>query len=231
MFIIPLIIGVIALDMVIIVVATSIGTKVKKVKRPTPTPILTIKSIIRWEQLMERSFSSIDFKKEEDIAAILYTSSNIDVTFEAFRIALSKGKFAIDMIKSFEKDAKIMAQYQKKTESENNSTSSETIGSIISILIMSGLDAEYAMGMRICDLPMFIDAYERMKKEKMEGDRLWTYLSILPHIDAKKLKNGAKDLVTFPWETEIQKQEAERSIKEDSAKFEEFMIKGKSIIK
>ena len=37
------------------------------------------------------------------------------------------------------------------------------------------------------------------------------------------MKNGARDLIVFPWEEEEMRKEAERAIREDAARFEEFM--------
>ena len=77
--------------------------------------------------------------------------------------------------------------------------------------------------MELCDLPLYLEAYERERKEEMEGSRMWTYFTMLPHIDSRKMKNGARDLIIFPWEEEEMRKEAERAIREDAARFEEFM--------
>lgn len=106
---------------------------------------------------------------------------------------------------------------------------SGTIGELVSTLIVSGFDAHYILNeMELCDLPMYIRSYEAKKKEIMENSRLWTFLSMLPHIDAKKMKNGAKDLVRFPWEEDEEKQEAERNINDNFERFEKFMNTKKS---
>ena len=94
---------------------------------------------------------------------------------------------------------------------------------------MAGLDAHYALNeMELCDLPLFLEAYERKKKEQMEESRMWTYLTILPHIDAKKMENGAKDLITFPWE---EKKEATEISDIEAQRFEEFMKNGNDFLK
>lgn len=56
-------------------------------------------------------------------------------------------------------------------------------------------------------MPLFIAAYQTNRKELMESDRLWTYLTILPHVDGKKLPS-ARDLYPFPWEEEEMMEEA-----------------------
>lgn len=153
-------------------------------------------------------------------------------TFEVFRQTLSNKKVAREMVFALEKEISALAQFQKKDKEcklDNQDTAPGRIGDIVATLIMSGLDANYALNeMELCDLPMFIESYERKRKEEMESSRLWTFFSMLPHIDSKKMKNGAKDLITFPWEEEEAKHEAERAIEEDSERFENFMKTRKS---
>ena len=96
---------------------------------------------------------------------------------------------------------------------------------------MAGLDAHYALNeMELCDFPLYIEAYEKKRREEMESARMWTYLTILPHIDVRKMKNGAKDLIIFPWE-EVEK-EAEKEINETEVEcFENLLKQGKNIFK
>ena len=44
------------------------------------------------------------------------------------------------------------------------------------------------------------------------------------------MKNGAMDLITFPWEEVEVAREAERAINEDIDRFEQFMKEGKKLI-
>lgn len=194
-----------------------------------PIPKLNFRAIIRWEQLRNKSFSLIDFGDKDDVEALLYTSCKVNTTFEIFRLTLDNKKFAGSMIRALELETKLIGQYQKKSD-EDGKGSSELIGTIVSTLILSGVDAHYVLEeMSLCDLPLFIDAFERQKREQMENSRFWTYFNILPHIDGKKLKNGAKDLVEFPWEKEEQEKKVERNEEEDLKKFENFLEKGKGI--
>lgn len=192
---------------------------------------LTIKAIIRWEQMRGKSFSLVDYADKEDIESLLYvmyiTSDKPGYTFEVFRQVLTDERFMNAMSSDLGKIMEVVAQFQKKTTvSDLGSTegSSEYIGNIVSALIMAGLDAGYALNeMELCDLPLYLEAYERKRKEEMESSRMWTYFAMLPHIDARKMKNGARDLIIFPWEEEEMRKEAERAIREDAARFEEFM--------
>ena len=199
---------------------------------------LTIKSIIRWEQLRKKSFSLMDYSDREDIDTLLYTtticnSEGMMYTFDVFQKTLSNEKLVREMISKLERETAVLSQFQKKqvnTEQGSNGGTPEMISSIVSALVMAGLDAHYAFNeMELCDLPLYIESYERKRKEDMESARMWTYLTILPHVDARKMENGAKDLITFPWE-EVEK-ETEKEIKEtEIERFEEFMKQGKDFL-
>lgn len=191
---------------------------------------LTIKAIIRWEQMRGKSFSQIDYADKEDMESLLYviyiTSDKPGYTFEVFRQVIADERFMSAMSSDLGRIMEIVAQFQKKIVPDLGSTegSPEYIGNIVSALIMAGLDAHYALNeMELCDLPLYLEAYERKRKEEMESSRMWTYFTMLPHIDARKMKNGARDLIVFPWEEEEMRKEAERAIREDAARFEEFM--------
>lgn len=210
---------------------------------PKPKPVsrirfqrFTVKSVIRWEQMRGKSFSLVDYTDKGDVESLLYaldiTSDKSEYTFEVFRQVLADERFMNAMLSELGKVMEIISQFQNKVATSdmgNSEGSPDYVGAIVSTLIMAGLDAHYALNeMELCDLPLFIEAYERKKKEQMEESRMWTYLTILPHIDAKKMENGAKDLITFPWE---EKKEITEISDIEAQIFEEFMKKGKDFLK
>lgn len=193
---------------------------------------LTIKAIIRWEQMRGKSFSLMDYSDQEDVETLLYTTTicnNVDKmhTFDIFRQTLVNKKLVKEMVFSLERETVVLSQFQRSKDITGSDTVEGTpgkISEIVSTLIMTGLDAHYALNeMELCDLPLYLEAYERKRKEEMESSRMWTYFTMLPHIDARKMKNGARDLIVFPWEEEEIRQEAERAIREDAGRFDEFM--------
>ncbi len=197
---------------------------------------LTIKSIIRWEQLRGKSFYLMDYTNAEDFESLLYTTSmsargEKTYTFAVFRQTLSNEKVAREMVTMLQQEIAVLNQFRKKLEEnppENSDSTPGYISEFVSMLVMSGLDAHYALEeMELCDLVMYIEAYERQRKEQMEGDRLWTYLSIIPHVGTKRIPIP-RDLYIFPWEYEETKKEAQRAIKEDMDDFEAFMKTKKS---
>ena len=233
--------------LLILVLVAVCDVSVEGNKRPEPSRIpappkskpmlrgkfhcLTIKAIIRWEQMRGKSFSQMDYADKEDMESLLYvmyiTGDKPGYTFEVFRQVIADERFMNAMSSDLGKIMEVVAQFQRKiTTSDvgNSEGSLENIGKIVSTLIMAGLDAHYALNeMELCDLPLYLEAYERKRKEEMESSRMWTYFTMLPHIDARKMKNGARDLIIFPWEEEEMRKEAERAIKEDAGRFEEFM--------
>ncbi|MCS3200241.1 hypothetical protein [Candidatus Bacteroides intestinigallinarum] len=182
----------------------------------------------------EKVFSQMVYTDKDDVDALLYTTTicnnaGVMYAFEVFRHTLANEKIAHEMISVLERETAVLSQFQTKQETSDLGSTEVTpgmIGELIATLIMSGLDAHYALEeMELCDLPLYIEAYERKKKEQMESDRLWTYLNILPHVDGKKLPS-ARDLYSFPWEEMEDMKEAERALAEDAETFEIFMNNG-----
>lgn len=201
---------------------------------------LKMRSIIRWEQLRNKSFAEMNYEDKEDLTVLIYCSvlsndADMTYTLEEFRHVVQNEKLMREMSQKLSRESLVMAQFRTpddtETDEDNSGEYSGRIGDIVSALIMSGLNAGYAMDeMELCDLPMFIRAYEQKKKEQLEKDRLWTYLSILPHVDGKKLPS-AMELYPFPWESEEMEKRAEQALQADAGRFEEFMTKGQNLIK
>lgn len=194
--------------------------------------MLTIKSIIRWEQLNKKPFSSLNYSDENDINSLLYVCSPITCTFNEFLDNLEV-EAAKAMIREFEKTTEILSQFQIKEEKKQNAESELSpskpvyIKDVISTLVLSGLDVNYALyEMELCDIPLFIEALENKTKEHLESERLWTYLSILPHL-TNKMKSP-RDLYAFPWEIEQIKADAALNIEQNKGLLDKF-LKGEII--
>lgn len=191
---------------------------------------LTLKSIIRWEQLRNKSFSLMDYSDKDDVDTLLYATTinalSEPYTFEVFRQTLVNEKIVRELVTTLESESKMLAQFNRKQSEESNPEESGNfpmIGTLISTLIMSGLDAHYVLNeMELCDIPMYIEACDRQKKEQMESSRLWTYLTILPHVDAKKLKSP-RDLYTFPWEEDEIRSKAEQAMRDNEDSLKKFL--------
>lgn len=190
---------------------------------------MKIKTIIRWEQLLGKAFSLIDMDNEEEMVALLYCRAicekGVRCSLRVYTSTTTNYALFSTQIESLKDELSIMNQFIASNVGDSNNEDSDNvrISDIVPMLIMAGLNAHYAMNeMELYDIPMYLSAYENKRRELMEDRRLWTYLTILPHIDASKMTNGAKDLITFPWEDNSQKEITD----EDVAQFERFMKNG-----
>ena len=165
---------------------------------------LTIKSIIRWEQLSSKPFTDIDITSESDIETLLYCTSEMNVPFDTYKGIFESPKIVKKKISDLVSYMSVYAQFVPKSDDKGEN---QYIRDIASSLIASGIDAHFVFEeLELQDLPIITKAIEERKKEDMESKRLFTYLTILPHIDSSKLPNGAKDLLPFPWDEEIKEE-------------------------
>lgn len=201
---------------------------------------LTIKAIIRWEQMNKKPFADIDYTKNEDIETLFYVcslSNNAFRAFAEFRESLNEEAIKI-MVADFEKETSIASQFKQPTKEIPSEDTGDTtqdqpvpiwIKDVIPYLIMGGLDARYALNdMELIDLPLYIDAHERRTKEKLESERLWAFMQLMPHL--KPGIKSARDFYPFPWELEENKKNAAASIEENKDMFESFMQSGKTLL-
>lgn len=189
---------------------------------------LSIKAIVKAEQILSKPFTDIDYTDVDELTKLLYctvlANNSVSFTFEEFQLITENEKQFAAMIKEIERTNKVMEQFTKSDKSGSGSIEGEPqyMKDVAGTLIMSGLDAHYVMNeMEISDIPIFIEAYEKKKRDDMEASRLWTFLSIVPHIDIKKVK-FPKDLMMFPWEEEDALKAAEEALLRDQDAAEKF---------
>lgn len=193
---------------------------------------LTIKSIIKWEQLTNKSFNNIDFTDNNEMMQLLYciilTNNDEVIEYEDFIELFENKKISKEIFSKFQKILKNIEQFTEKKEvcelDNIETTETQYIKDIASLLIVqAGLSATYVLNeMEITDISYLMKSYNNKVKEKMEADRLWCYMSILPHIDSRKCDSPAK-FYPFPWELENIKQEEKQTISSMREDFEMIM--------
>lgn len=83
------------------------------------------------------------------------------------------------------------------------------------LIVRMGMDPDYVMyRMDEWEISYYYRILNEMDKERLTEDRLWTYLTILPHV-GKKL-GGPEKLLPFPWE-KSEKEKAKSSLEKNSA--------------
>lgn len=188
---------------------------------------LTVKACVYYEQLTGNSFLAFGgpLTTEDDALALLYscfiTSNSVTLTFQTFKVLYGDEKFANWANNAF---AEAMAMHQQfnidrdddepveETEDGGNEevdVRKATITNLATYLVTnSGLSAEYVMNeMQLFEIKAYMKAIDAKEKSRLLEKRLWTYLTIAPHIDCKKIKSPQK-LLPFEWEkSEIKQRE------------------------
>lgn len=190
--------------------------------------MLTIKALIRWEQLRGRSFNFFEPTDAEDVTALLYVYALAQghfCTLEEFRMVVDSKAPSIDELgKRLEREQAVANQFiAKVSQADEADEAGEpmTIQQVAAHLIAEGLSPRYVLEeMELCDLPALMQAIKDKRKEELQSQRLWTFLSLLPHVGKGALKTP-RDLFTFPWEVGQEHREADA--KKEEEKFNFFM--------
>lgn len=199
---------------------------------------LTIKAIIRVEQMLGKPFPLLDYSNTEEVLKLLYcivlAGSQEVFTFESFCEIAEHEKQLGAMLKELEKYNRMLDQFTDASLAEKTDEGEHQVRSmkeLAGMLIMAGIDPHYVMNeMELSDIPVLVKALERKKREDMEASRFWTFLTVAPHIDTKKVR-GAEAYFPFPWEIEKQKKEAAEAIIRDQEMAEHFFKEGTNIFK
>ena len=188
---------------------------------------LNLKSCCLYEQLSGKSFFKLG-NDVEDVILLMYASlitnnPSLLMTLNTFRVLIGDKKVSKWISDTYQTIAECNAQLkgiQTTFEEENDEQAPEvdgdelTINDVATSLIMQHkLDAHYVMyEMALWEIKPLLQCAENCKRAEMVEKRMWTYLTIMPHIDAKKCKSPEK-LLPFAWEKELIKKNAEKELK------------------
>ena len=194
---------------------------------------ICIEAFIRWEQLTKRSFQTMDFESPDDLHKLLYCAYVVNdpteiPTCEVFCKAIeSNKKLYSKAIKALVRYNSVVAQFTTTTPADTPAVEAgqetPTLGEAVArLIVQGGVDARYAMReMTMEDMLLLLKALDDKQRQEAEMHRLWTYITVAPHIDQKKTPTPQK-LYPFAWEsTQIKK--AEKITDADKADFEAFM--------
>lgn len=188
---------------------------------------LNIKSIIKFEQLTCKPFSEIDYTSEEDVNKLLYCivlcNNNYQFTYPQFLQLVENKKINKNLIEQFQTHCEVFNQF-KDVDTEGVKTrdtveGKESRGMYVKdlaalLIIQGGLDVNHVLNeLSLNDIPLYVKALNNKQRERMEEQRLWTFISILPHVDSKKLKTPS-DLYPFPWELKEKEIEQKKHVEE-----------------
>lgn len=184
---------------------------------------LNLQAIRVAEKLLKKPFGKFDLTDEETVVILMYAmvSENNDevMTLKDFKAILEMKKIGSIIQKAVQKELSYIDQFK----GEEGGSDDTYISDLASILITFGLDAHFVLyEMKLFEISDYLKAIDDFKKEKMESERLWTFYTILPHIDQKKVKSP-QDMFPFPWEVEQIEKDRLRQLEKDEEMFYKFL--------
>lgn len=205
---------------------------------------MSIKSIVLFEKMTNVPFSDISFSEDsilnnpEIFLKLLYCillsheENNVNCTFEDACKNIFNDQNLVLFSSMITNEMNVLNQFiynqqVKKIDSaslkENKTQEKKSVymKDLVPILILDcGLSPDYVLNeLSYTDIDMYFKYREDKHKNDLEEKRLFTFLTVLPHIDGKKIKTPQK-FYTFPWE----KEDAKKQFKKDYKKIRQKMI-------
>ena len=185
---------------------------------------LNIQAIRTAEKLLGKPFGKFDLSDEGTLITLIYamvSENNDDVfTLDQFKKVLGQKNMRKQILKKYTEEMEYLAQFDKS--SEKSEADDIYMGDLGAFLIASGMSEEFVLyKMKIFEMGDYIKAIDTKKRDEMESVRFWTYLSILPHVDGKKLKSP-QALIEFPWEVALREEERKSEIEKGTKIFKKF---------
>lgn len=202
---------------------------------------LNIKSIIFYERLTGRPFSTFTGNEEEVIPLLycmLVANNDFKRTYEeTIKYLFTDEKFVEEINSRLQKIFIFESQFfnnqniNEEIPTEINTPNKEEsnkvfIHQLVPILVMDcNLNIDYVLNeMHYSEIDSYIKYRDDKNKNRLEEKRLFTYLTIMPHINAKKLT--VNELLPFSWEKEEKEKEGLKVIDTHKDKLKNFMNSG-----
>lgn len=168
--------------------------------------MITVRDLLRYERLLGRSI----FADEPDGATLIYCTTPEAYTRytleEWSRTTLGASAFMAKEAQELARELASLQQYsQELTNSQPtaNSQQPRALTDVVTELLTEGVvPADYLLERaELWELTIYIDATQRKRQQRLERERLWSYMGLLPHIDSKQIKRP-EDLIPFAWDEE-----------------------------
>lgn len=167
--------------------------------------MITVRDLLRYERLLGRSI----FADEPDGATLIYCTTPEAYTRytlqEWSRTTLGASAFMAKEAKELARELSALQQYsqqpransQELTDSQQPTALTDVV---TELLTESVVPADYLLERaELWELSIYIDATQRKRQQRLERERLWSYMGLLPHIDSKQIKRP-EDLIPFSWD-------------------------------
>ena len=171
---------------------------------------LTLRAVLLFDKLTARSFSSMSILDEEDAVTLLYCLQRCEEGGSLLPLDVWEKVFASESVKSelyarLERilEAMIPLSFPEGTSptEETDEDTSPDFTSIAGMLVVEGgLSPSYVMDTLVLwEIPAFLDSLDRKKREALEHQRLFTWMTMMPHLSSDSV-GSPEELLPFPWE-------------------------------
>lgn len=169
--------------------------------------MITVRDLLRYERLLDRSI----FADEPDGVTLIYCTTPEAYTRytlqEWSRTTLGASAFMAKEAKELARELSALQQYSKveardeRLEVREKQAEVRTLTDVVTELLTEGVvPADYLLERaELWELTIYIEATQRKRQQRLERERLWSYMGLLPHIDSKKIKRP-EDLIPFSWD-------------------------------
>lgn len=205
---------------------------------------LNIKSLIKWEQLTQKPYSEFE-PTEDNLQSLLYciliaNNDNFTFTFEEYKKYVLTDKQTVLVITTELADHMKMLEQFKPIPWTDEETDEETeteptkhkiyISRLLPLLIdQCHLSVDYVMDkMQYTEIDMWLQYLNLKEKNILTTKRIFTYLTMLPHLNPKK-KITDKDILPFEWEKKEKEKINKKKLDDKEAlnKLHNFLNSGK----
>ena len=171
---------------------------------------LTLRAVLLFEKLTARSFSSMSILDEEDAVTLLYCLQRCEeggsvLPLDVWKQVLESESVKIELYARLERTLEALIPLSlpegtSPTEETDEDTSPDFTSIAGMLVVDGGLSPSYVMDtMELWEIPAFLDALDRKKKEHLEHQRLFTWMTMMPHLSSDSV-GSPEELLPFPWE-------------------------------
>lgn len=171
---------------------------------------LTLRAVLLFEKLTARSFSSLSILDEEDAVTLLYCLQRCEeggsvLPLDVWKQVLESESVKSELYARLERTLEAMIPLSlpegtSPTEETDEDTSPDFTSIAGMLVVEGGFSPSYVMDtMELWELPALLDALDRKKKEHLEHQRLFTWMTMMPHLSSDSV-GSPEELLPFPWE-------------------------------
>ena len=139
---------------------------------------------------------------------------------------MNNQKIANELMKKCQEEFDFISQFSPKQEKGTSASVEGRLTDTINTLILNyNIDINYVMyDLRLWELPALVKSIEEKSKTDMVEKRFWTYMTICPHIDSKKIKSP-EQILPFPWEKQQKTQDRMKFMEDNKDAIKAFFNK------